>query len=162
MWEGTQIRNEREQDGIRVGSLSFLRETEAHFFTKFHRDKKRVLFSAHQLDPKLLLQHPDLMMAYSDRLTGKEIKNLQPFCKQPQAAQPTWETASKLREEHILLVYPALSLPVWGCQGDANFCQSACTLGDAETRNWPAKFNSCLSLRNQCQDMKNLPHQMQR
>lgn len=32
---------------------------------------------------------PDLMMAYTDRLTGKEIKNLQPFCKQPQAAQPT-------------------------------------------------------------------------
>lgn len=72
-----------------MGSLSFLRETEAHFFTKFHRDKKRGCSMPINLIQSQYTNTPDLMMACSDILTGKEIKNLQPFCKQPQAAQPT-------------------------------------------------------------------------
>ena len=67
----------------------------------------------------------DLIMEYSNRLTGKEIKSQQPSCKQFQASLPTWEIASEVREEHILLVHPALSLLVRVCQGDANFCHSA-------------------------------------
>lgn len=103
----------------------------------------------------------DLIMEYSNRLTGKEIKSQRPSCKQFQASLPTWETASKVRETHS----PGSSSSQPSCAGLSRRCRclpQCRSPGDAEIRNWSARLKLFLSLRNQCQDVKNLPHQMQR
>lgn len=60
--EGTQIWNEREPDEIRIGSLSFPREAEVHFFTKLHRDKRGVCFMIINLIQSYYTNTPALMM----------------------------------------------------------------------------------------------------